>query len=187
MRENVTVHDITGQEYVGVSEGDTVEAAAELMLTEGVDSIVVLRGRDPVGMLTSRDALGALLAGTDTAERTVDTVMSELVPRVDAADDIDVAADIMFSEAVDRLLVFDDGEFVGLLTQREVMAATASRTPDNGPTADVDGGQLLTDGSDFETETDEFSTQSICEVCGALVHDLGNVNGQLVCVDCREV
>lgn len=187
MRENITVHDITGLEYVGVSEADTVEAAAELMLTEGVDSVVVLRGRDPVGMLTSRDALGALLSGADGGETTVDAVMSDLAPRVDAADDVDVAADIMFSESADQLLVFDEGEFVGLLTGREVMVATSSRGLDNGPAADVDEGELLTDGSDFEAESDGFSTQSICEVCGALVHDLGNVNGQLVCVDCREV
>lgn len=187
MRENVTVHDITGQEYVGVSESDTVEAAAELMLTEGVDSVVVLRGRDPVGMLTSRDALATLLSGGDTTETTVDEVMSDVVPSVDVADDIDVAADIMFSEAVGQLLVYDEGEFVGLLTEREVMAATSSRTIDNGATADVDEGELVTDGSDLDAEASEFSTQSICEVCGALVHDLSNVNGQLVCVDCRDV
>lgn len=187
MRENVTVHDIMGREYVGVSESDTVQAAAELMLTEGADSVVVVRGREPVGMLTCRDAMATLLSGGDASDTTVAAVMSDVAPSVEAAEDVDAATDIMFSESANHLLVFDEGEFVGLLSEREVMAATSSRAIDNGATADVTDAELMTDGSDLDTEASEFSSQSICEVCGALVHDLGNVNGQLVCVDCREV
>ena len=34
---------------------------------------------------------------------------------------------------------------------------------------------------------DRFSTQSVCEACGALAGNLSNVNGQLLCADCREM
>lgn len=192
MRENVTVHDIIGMEYVGVSESDTVQAATELMLEEETDTVVVLRGRDPVGMLTCHDALSALVAGGEAVDRPVSEVMSEPAPRITTLADVDEAAGIMFSEPTSHLLVFDGGEFVGLLTEREVMAATSSRTVENGydaPIGDEDGRELVTDGSDLETEAEaeEFSTQSICEVCGSLVRDLSNMNGQLICTDCREV
>ncbi|SFK86888.1 CBS domain-containing protein [Halogranum rubrum] len=190
MRENVTVRDIIGMEYVGVSESDTVQAATELMLEEETDTIVVLRGRDPVGMLTCHDALATLVDGGDAAERPVSEAMSEPAPRITTLADVDEAAGIMFSEPTSHLLVFDEGEFVGLLTEREVMAATSSRSVENdydAPLADENDGELVADGSDYETEAEEFSTQSICEVCGSLVRDLSNMNGQLICADCREV
>jgi CBS domain-containing protein len=187
MRENVTVHDIIGREYVGVSESDTVEAAAELMLQEDTDTVVVLRGRDPVGMLTCRNALSTLLDGGDAAGRPVSEVMSDPAPRVSTVADVDEAADIMFSEPTSQLLVFDDGEFVGLLTEREVMAATSSRSVERGFESETENRELVADGSEFEAEASEYSTQSICEVCGSLVRGLSNMNGQLICADCREV
>ena len=187
MRENVTVRDIIGREYVGVSESDTVQAAAELMLEEDADTVVVLRGREPVGMLTCRDALSTLLVGGDAAQQSVSTVMSDPAPSVSTLADVDEAADIMFSEPTGQLLVFDNGEFVGLLTEREVMAATSSRAVDRRFDSDAEGAELVADGSDVEVEAEEFSTQSICEVCGSLVRELSNMNGQLICADCREV
>lgn len=187
MRENVTVHDIIGREYVGVSESDTVQAATELMLEEEADTVVVLRGREPVGMLTCRNALSTLLTGGDAAEQPVSDVMSEPAPRVTTLADVDEAADIMFSEPTSHLLVFDGGEFAGVLTEREVMAATSSRAVDRRFDSDAEDAELATDGSDLEMEAEEFSTQSICEVCGSLVRDLSNMNGQLICADCREV
>ncbi|SEO72026.1 CBS domain-containing protein [Halogranum amylolyticum] len=187
MRENITVRDIIGMEYVGVSESDTVEAAAELMLEEDADTVVVLRGREPVGMLTCRDALSTLLTDDGAADRPVSEVMSETAPRITTLADVDEAADVMFSEPTSRLFVFDDGEFVGLLTEREVMAATSSRAVDRGFDAEANEPELRADGSEVEAEVSEFSTQSICEVCGSLVRDLSNMNGQLICADCREV
>lgn len=187
MRENITVHDIMGVEYVGVSEIDTVQAASELMLEEAVDSVVVLRGREPVGMLHSRDALSALVSGVKAAETPVSEVMSEPAPRVRTLADVDEAADIMFSESASALLVFNDREFVGILTEREVLAATSSRAIDDGFERDADDTELIADGSAGEIETGEFSTQSICEVCGSLVRGLSNLNGQLVCADCRDI
>lgn len=187
MRENITVHDILGAEYVGVSEIDTVWAASELMAEEGVDSVVVLRGRKPVGMLHSRDALSALVSRENPTETPVSDVMSEPAPQIQAPADVDEAADVMFSESANTLLVFDDREFVGLLTERDVLAATSSRALDDGFDREADDAELRADGSTFEVESEEYSTQSICELCGSLVRGLSNLNGQLVCVDCRDI
>jgi hypothetical protein len=43
-------------------------------------------------------------------------------------------------------------------------------------------------GSESQTASeDSFDDQGICEVCGALTHDLSAFNGQLRCADCRNV
>lgn len=183
-----------GREFVGVSESDTVADAAALLVDEGADFAVVVRGGRPVGRLTARDALSAFVGdGAATATDgdgeggpTVGDVMADPAPTVDLRDGLGVAADRLLSESTSHLLVVDDDDLVGVLTERDVVAATASRGPD--PTADVE--TLETNGGYDQTElspNEDYSNQSICEVCGSLSRNLSNRNGQLVCSDCIDV
>ncbi|KTG08593.1 hypothetical protein AUR64_18150 [Haloprofundus marisrubri] len=196
MNTDVTVRDAMEREFVGVSESDTVRAAAELMFEEDADCIVVLRGNEPVGVVSSRTALGVVLDDDD--ETLVSAVMTDPEPIVESEMALVVAEDHMRSEATPWALVVDDGELVGLLTERDVlMAATLTqdemradgqeRTPaDSTEFGDPGGGppNAETNGG-IDPET--YSSQSICEICGSLARTLSNVNGQLVCSDCREV
>jgi hypothetical protein len=112
--------------------------------------------------------------------------MADPAPTVDLRDGLGVAAGRLLSESTSHLLVVEGDDLVGVLTERDVVAATASRGPD--PTADT--GALETNGGYDETElspNDDYSNQSICEVCGSLSRSLSNQNGQLICSDCIEV
>ncbi|WP_224335187.1 CBS domain-containing protein [Haloprofundus halobius] len=195
MNTDVTVRDAMEREFVGVSESDSVRAAAELMFEEDADCIVVLRGNRPVGVVSSRVALGVVLDDRD--ETSVSDVMVEPEPIVESETALVVAKDRMRSEATPWALVVDNGELVGLLTERDIlMAATLTqeemrpesrdRTPAGG-----EFGEPNDNPSDIETnggvDSEAYSSQSICEVCGSLARTLSNVNGQLVCSDCREV
>ncbi len=187
MHDTHTVRDIMGQEFVGVSESDTVLAAVELMLSEEVDSVVVLRGREPVGTMTARDALALLVGDDDPSETPVSAVMTEPMPTIEAGASLTVAADTLISEAAEWALVVDDGGLSGVLTERDLMtASTLTPGEDVDETPVTNGGeQLFVDGrTEYESE---YSNQSICEVCGKLAGELSNVNGQLVCADCRDV
>ncbi|MFC4359332.1 CBS domain-containing protein [Halobium salinum] len=189
MREDTTVYDLMGREFVGVSESDSVVDAAELLVEEEVDFVVVVRGREPVGEMTARDAVEALLdGGPERGETvTVGSVMDEAAARIDARADVDEAVDRLLSESATHLLVVDGDDIVGVLTERDVMAATSSRGPESMSEADVietNGGFDVEESAPVDSD---YSNQSICEVCGALSRELSNRNGQLVCADCREV
>ncbi|WP_224268673.1 CBS domain-containing protein [Haloprofundus salinisoli] len=195
MNTDVTVSDAMEREFVGVSESDSVRAAAELMFEEDADCIVVLRGNQPVGVVSSRTALGVVL--NEGADTPVSAVMTDPEPTVESEMALVVAEDRMRSEATPWALVVDNGELVGLLTERDVlMAATLTqeemraegqdRPPADGPEFGDTGGppNAETNGG---IDAEAYSSQSICEVCGSLARTLSNVNGQLVCSDCREV
>ena len=188
MEGDVTVREIMTREFVGVSESDPVEGAVELLLEEGASVAVVLRGSDPVGMLTADDALALLTNEADPGETAVGDVMSGTVPRIGANAGITQAAGNMADSGVSCVLVTED-DVVGIVTERDVVRATASladrftmetpREPEPGP-------------ADSSAETAapadaEYSNQSVCEICGSLTPDLQNFNGQLVCVDCRDI
>ncbi|WP_224449340.1 CBS domain-containing protein [Haloprofundus salilacus] len=196
MNTDVTVRDAMEREFVGVSESDPVRAAAELMFEEGADCIVVLRGNEPVGVVSSRAALGVVLDDED--ETPVSAVMTDPEPIVESEMALVVAEDRMRSEATPWALVVDDGELVGLLTERDIlMAATLTQEElraDSQEGASADGSEFGDPGGNLpnaETnggiDSETYSSQSICEVCGSLARTLSNVNGQLVCSDCREV
>lgn len=210
MEGEVTVRDVMTRDYVGVSESDTVLGAVRLMDEDGVGCVVVLRGSDPVGIMTESDVLSLIADEGDPAETEVSAVMSEPVVSVNADRGLSDAAGTMSREDIRRLVVTNDEELVGVLSERDVISASASLSgvPQfrEGSPGEVGGGPSGSEplasnsaggervgsetvGSLAEEDEDryEYSDRSICETCGTLSRELTNVNGQLICTDCREV
>lgn len=197
MEAEATVREIMTHEYVGVSESDTVGDAVDLMLEEGEHGVVVLRGTDPVGMLTVEDALGLVSRTDDPADAEVGSVMSGTVPSIRPDAPLVEAAGTLADAGVGSLLVEADGEVVGVVSERDVVRATATLADHATlsepvePTEPTDPGEPAApveaaDGGSMPVEG-EASTQSVCEICGSLTPDLHNFNGQLICDDCREI
>ncbi|SFS78599.1 CBS domain-containing protein [Halostagnicola kamekurae] len=204
MESELSVSEVLTTEYVGVSESDTVLGAVRLMREERVGCVLVLRGSEPVGIVTEWDVLGLVAGEKDVGETTVDTVMSTPVISVAGDRPLTDAADLMARENIRNLLVEAEADILGVLTQRDVIAAagsfqaTTSRSMSGSRPADesLAGGGSITEplasqpGEDTEVRPnggDEYSTQGICEACGSLSDSLWETNGQLVCADCRSV
>jgi len=203
MESEVTVRDVMSREYVGVSESDTVLGAVRLMDEEGVGSVVVLRGSEPVGIMTESDVLGVVAEEGEPADTRVSEVMSEPLVSVEADRGLADAAGTMSREDIRRIIVEEDGELLGLLDERDIISASASlsgvpsvrdgpHAVAGDPVADapVEGDRVGTEhvgGVADNGDSPEYSDRSICEACGTLSHELSNVNGQLICVDCRDV
>jgi CBS domain-containing protein len=189
METDVTIRDVMTREYVGVSESDTVLGAVELMREEEAGSVVVLRGSDPVGILTEWDVLGVVADRATPGETTVASVMSEPVLTVAPDERLRTAAGKMSTENVRRLVVTDNDEIIGLLNERDVIAAAASsRHPETAnvahSSAENQHDSRVQAGSNGERA---YSDQGVCETCGSLADTLREFNGQLVCTECREV
>ncbi|MFC4551429.1 MULTISPECIES: cyclic nucleotide-binding/CBS domain-containing protein [Halorussus] len=211
MEREVTVRDVMTREYVGVNEGDSVLGTVELMCEEGVGSVVVLRGSDPVGIVTESDVLELVAARGDPAATAVGEVMSEPVISMEADRGLSDAAGTMSRNDIRRILVTVDGELVGVVDERDVISASASLSgvpspnddsreiaeqfaAGSGPGTDAGGGSgpdarsnPVGNGEISNDERAEYSDRSICETCGTLSRELSNVNGQLICANCREV
>lgn len=196
MEDAVSVRETMTREFVGVSESDPVRGAVELLLSENGWAAVVLQGSDPVGLLTKEAALANLLDDPD-GEGPVGDVMDPSVPTVSPDRSLGDAAGMMVDENADAVLVVDDETPIGIVTNRDVVdaiggyaveprAGAPSSRPDAGETGAIENAEPPgPEGA--ETGTREFSNQGVCEVCGKLTPDLANVNGQLVCADCRSV
>ncbi|UWG51359.1 putative transcriptional regulator with C-terminal CBS domains [Halalkaliarchaeum sp. AArc-CO] len=169
MRDEPTVRDVMHREFLGVSESDALGDAAELLVEENAEYLVVLRGHEPVGSLSARHVLDAVLAD-QSLETDVATVMEPPVPTVSAEQRLADVEERLLGEDAGHLIVTEEGEAIGVITERDLLAAT---TTVRGPTH-------LHEGTDPAVEN------SICEVCGSLSPELTSVNGQLVCPDCQD-
>jgi len=185
MNSDVAVRDVVEREYVGVSESDPVLDTVALLLEEDTETAVVLRGSDSVGVLTQRDVLELLVDGGPPARTPVSEVMTPDITTVGADHTISEAADIMSAGDVRRLLVVEHGEVLGVLSDHDLLTtATIEQVPANAPpdtTVEVE--------ADVETMAGSraYSSQGICGACGSLTRTLADVNGQLLCVDCRDI
>lgn len=171
------------REFVGVSESDRLVDAAELMAAEPTEAVVVVRGSELIGTLSTERALSAMVDGAPE-DRSVGEVMEPAVPTISPDAAVTEATQQLVSRRSTHLVVVDDGEIVGLLTQGDVLATqgaveTTAAAPAGGSEAGDVGEAIEADGDS------ERSVQGICEECGSLSPELSTVNGQLVCPDCR--
>ncbi|SDQ65377.1 CBS domain-containing protein [Natronobacterium texcoconense] len=209
MESELSVKDVLTNEYVGVSESDTVLDTVTVMREERAGSALVVRGTDPVGIITEWDVLGLVADEEDPAETTVEDVMTTPVITVSPDRSLTDAANVMGRENIRNLVVENaaDEEVLGLVTQRDVIAAAGSfqatvtppRSSGLGADAEAEPGSgdltrdpHLGNNENVDSEVhpnggDEYTTQGVCEACGSLADSLWESNGQLICADCRTV
>jgi CBS domain-containing protein len=106
------------------------ESAADAirrMLSSGIGSVIVIDENVPVGMFTERDVLR--LAGESTDFETI-PVRRAMTPRpltIAAGDDILEASQMMAERKLRHLPVTEDGNLVGIVSMRDVLAYLAER------------------------------------------------------------
>lgn len=202
MESELSVRDVLTTEYVGVSESDPVLGAVQLMREERASCVLVVRGSEPVGIVTEWDVLGLVAAEGDPAETPVEEIMTSPVISVEPDRSLTDVATMMARENIRNVLVETEDDLLGILTQRDVIAAAGSfaatvapsrtgeargepETPaEESMAAPVDE---LPDDRMVPNGGDEYSTQGVCESCGSLAEELRDANGKLVCPDCRSV
>jgi CBS domain-containing protein len=189
MNDEVTIREVMDREYVGVSESDDLLDTVEMMIREGTESVLVLRGSEPVGVVTERDVLAYLVTDGDPGDAVVSEAMTESIPTVAPELSLAAAADEMSAQSTKRLVVTDQQEPVGIVTEHDLLkTATLSVDRNGGPVGDAAVEPELAAGSTGQrVESSGFEDQSICEACGAFSPDLTSLNGQLLCPDCRDV
>ncbi|MFW6385175.1 MAG: CBS domain-containing protein [Halodesulfurarchaeum sp.] len=180
----LSVRDLLTRDFVGVSEGDSVRGAIELMREDGETGAVVMHGSEPVGTVSPSELLDCIVDGHDLQSTPVSEIMRREPPSIPSDSTISEAA-IMLARSDDEfVLVENEDGFVGIIQAREL--ATIARE-----TSEYEEETILMENdaemNRADSALDEYSNQSICEVCGSLSRDLVNVNGQLLCPDCRSI
>lgn len=131
------VRDGMSKVVLTVGPSHTLREAARMMVEKGVGAAIVNDDELPVPcVVTERDILNSLGRGEDPDSEPVSAHMSEGV--VAAAPDwsLEHAASEMSTRGIRHLVVFDEGELIGILSIRDIVrvwtsaGATSGMNPD---------------------------------------------------------
>ena len=98
--------------------------AMRLMVEKDIGSVVVTRENKMVGIITERDVVKKICVDHECALMKVADVMSSPLVTIDGGATLGEAADKMAIKKIRRLLVTEEGEIAGLVTERDIMRAT---------------------------------------------------------------
>jgi CBS domain-containing protein len=178
----LALRDVLSHEFVGVSESDDLLDAVGLMREEQTNSAVVLRGSNPVGIVTAESVFDLLLDGQRPENASASDVMENPPESLSLDATVADAANLMGRTGEPRVLVADDDGVHGIVEARDVAPSVekqirgAPATPSTHPASSPQG-----------ESNESYAEQGVCEGCGGLAHELVDVNGQLLCPECRAV
>ncbi|MBI5368755.1 MAG: CBS domain-containing protein [Planctomycetes bacterium] len=116
--------EFISRRVVTVEPQDNLLRVIEKMATYNIGAVVVLKTGRPVGILTERDILKRVVAKhVDPKNETVESYMTPKLVTVSTGDDVAGVAQRMVKGNFRHLPVVEDGELVGILSIKDVLAA----------------------------------------------------------------
>ena len=110
------------------SSANVVEAA-KTMIDEGRGPLPVMDGNRPVAMVTDRDLVAYVVAqGLDPNQVTLEDVQMRPLITIDSDQDAEEARRLMDEHGLNRLVVVDDDELAGIVSEADLRS-------DEGPAA----------------------------------------------------
>ena len=108
-----------------VSPDSTVINALEKMAEKNIGSVIVMDGDKYFGLMTERDySRKVVLRSKDSATTPVSEIMTKDLPAVNPKDTIDHCMQLMTSNNIRYLPVFDNNRFTGIVSMSDVVKET---------------------------------------------------------------
>jgi CBS domain-containing protein len=177
MTKEVIVKEAMKTNLVMVEPTTTVLEAAKLMKKNRIGNVLVVEKKQPVGILTESDILKKVVAeGKNASEVLVEEVMSTPVVVADPYISLEEAMKTMGKCNIRRLPVIEDGELIGVITQKDISRISPVLHDISREWYDI----TVRDESYLKRQI--FSGK--CEDCNALSTTLRRIDGRLLCEDC---
>lgn len=174
MTQATPVLDIMSKEPLVVSPDATVREAAALMKQRDVGSLLVVADDRPSGIITEKDLVNKVVAEDRKAsDLRVEDVMSSPVLTVGPYQEVLEAARIMAERKIRRLAVVENGDVVGLITEKDILRVWPALMEITRQRAEM-------------TPTAAGTAIGYCESCRMFSDRLTLHDGQLVCPECLE-
>jgi signal-transduction protein with cAMP-binding, CBS, and nucleotidyltransferase domain len=182
LRSKMLVKDVMSSPVVTIGENAPANKVAELMQKHDLGCIIVT-GKDakPLGIITERDLVERVLAkNIKPDEVKAKGVMTSPLMTIEPDETISESARRMSRLNIRRLGVIYKGQLIGLLSSKDILAVMPELLETIQENALIEG----------ENRAEEAPEESAplagnCDHCGVWSDDLKEVNGELLCEDCR--
>jgi PAS domain S-box-containing protein len=122
------VEELMTSDVATISSSATVKEAADIMASRDISCLVAIDNNTVTGIFTERDLLKRVIAlKRNPTETTLKNVMSSPVVSVPSNYSIPSASKMMEKMKIRRLLIIDDQNLKGVVTQTDILKAIQSR------------------------------------------------------------
>ena len=117
----ILVRDIMSDSLISADPSTTVYQIAKLMEKGGVGAIIVKKDNIPTGIITDRDFAIKIASQKYPLDTPVHKVASYPLQTINANESILVAADLMSSKKIRKLVVVENKKVVGIVTSTNIV------------------------------------------------------------------
>ena len=180
MKSGLSVIDCMTKTPITITPKNTIFEAAKLMKKERIGNVIVSEKKILVGILSEQDIIYKVVAEKkDSNKVLVGDIMSKNVVSITPDKDITDAMLKMSQLKVRRLPVIEDGQILGMLTQKDILKIEPELF------------ELIVDKIQLREEENKpifrvGEREGLCELCGNYTSFLFDKDGSLVCKDCRK-
>jgi len=177
MNKDVLVKEVMKTNLVIVQPFTTVLEAARIMKANKIGNVIIAEINHPIGILTESDIIKKVICeGKNAKEVLVEEVMSSPIVVTEPYISLQDALKIMGKCNIRRLLVIENNNLVGIITQRDISRLSPALL------------EIAHEWSGIGTRDEEYlQSQTFsgkCEDCNTLSTSLKSVDGRLLCDDC---
>ena len=179
------VKDVMSSPVVTIDENAPTNRVAELMDKDDLGCIIVTSNEGkPQGIITERDLVVRVLA-KNVKPDSLDAkeVMTSPLITIEPDKTINEAAKRMSKLNVRRLGVTYKGQIAGLISSKDVLAVMPELLEIMQEKAFIEGENQAEEAEKAENELEHLA--GYCDNCGRWSEDTHEVDGELLCEDCR--
>ena len=182
LRSKLLIKDVMSSPVVTTNENAPANKVAELMTKDDFGCIIVTNQQGkPLGIITERDLVVRVLAKNvkPDAIKAKDVMTSPLIT-IEPDETISEAARRMSRLNIRRLGVVYRGQLIGIVSSKDILAVMPELIETIQERAIIEG----------ENRAEEAAEESAplagyCDHCGGWSENLKEVDGELLCEDCR--
>ncbi|UCD93154.1 MAG: CBS domain-containing protein [Methanobacteriota archaeon] len=172
----VPVMEVMSRSPVTITEDETVSVAAAKMRDMDVSSLIVVEGSKVIGIMTDYDVVHKVVAQDLLPSKLkVKEIMTAPVVTIHQHEGVEEAAAKMSKEGIRRLVVTDDSDLQGIVTENDILKIWP---------------ELIEVTREYQkvglTDVGLETASGYCESCNVFSGNLVEIDGQLVCPECRE-
>ena len=115
------VRDIMQKNVITIENTKKAQDAAVILKEKEISFLVVVNEGKPVGIVSERDIVRKIVADNNESQTTpLETIMSKKFKWVEPNASIESAVQKMLNNNIRRLVVLEDGELAGVITQTDL-------------------------------------------------------------------
>lgn len=173
MKLSVRVGEVMNRKVRTVGVDETIDNAARIMREEKIGSVVVTGDKNVKGIVTTSDIVYKHVAEKRGAK--VSDIMTTDIISISPDKTIEEAARLMVEKNIEKLLVFELGSFVGIITTNDILRIEPALF-------EILLERMKISSRGIREEEFEFLE---CEACGNFADDIEEVSGAYLCSECR--